>query len=272
MSHELNLKSITLSRYFFFTESYPQYKQEIVSILYLMKKYIPEGTALEEHGGQFIEEVAQQFSERYITFGNTSGKKKKVWYDLLEDFRITPIEQGFYGRMMLYHLQNLSLHLFDTFLDYHLQYHFNDDEKKFFRFLNLTLRENQDGIISQEATETIQEWINEKKSTEKTIEARTKGKKIRLADDDGTCLTQEQTTLLISYLQRLRIIRSEENLRNKEAGEAFSMLTGYSAETIRQTLSKAELKRIASKENLKKLDAILTKLTIEINNDRTQKK
>ena len=40
------------------------------------------------------------------------------------------------------------------------------------------------------------------------------------------------------------------NLRLKRGGQAFSILTGYSADTIRQNLSKSELARIATVKNV----------------------
>ncbi|MFN3341367.1 MAG: hypothetical protein ACK40M_01645 [Flavobacteriales bacterium] len=113
------------------------------------------------------------------------------------------------------------------------------------------------------------EWINfrEKEEAGKT-KIRSKGKRVREDNDSTTLLTQEQTTLFISYLQRTKIIRYGENLKNKEAGEAFAMLTGYSAETIRQTLGQSELERISmNKKNLVGVENAIKRLTLAAKND-----
>ncbi|MBI4945268.1 MAG: hypothetical protein HY840_02570 [Bacteroidetes bacterium] len=101
---------------------------------------------------------------------------------------------------------------------------------------------------------------------------KTKGKTKRGAEDNVTALNQEQTALLIHFLQQTKIIFKDEDLNNKEAGQAFSLLTGYSADTLRQTLSKTEIERIATKKNLTELHNVLTRLGILIDNKIRGKK
>lgn len=96
---------------------------------------------------------------------------------------------------------------------------------------------------------------------------KTKGKHKREAKDELTDLTQEQTALFIDYLQRAKIILKGTNLSNKEAGQVFSILTGYSSDTLRQNLSKAELGRIANTRNRTGLYNLLTRLIALVKKD-----
>lgn len=110
------------------------------------------------------------------------------------------------------------------------------------------------------------------KEEEKTETIRSKGKIKREREDNLTRLNQEQTTLLVHFLQAGKIILRDEYLNNKEAGQAFSVLTGYSADSIRQNLSETELKRISNKKNLDSLSNALTSLQLLIDKERKEKK
>lgn len=254
ISYELNLKESTMREFFFYKENFDQYKMETTYSLSGLKKYIPEGTKLEEHGGKTIEEMALERHERYISPGiiKIEGKNVRVWCDLLEDFLITPKYEQMYGRFMAYYLRHMSLLYVDRFLEYHLNNYYQEDEKKFTRFLKLTLREQTDGILTEAVMQTVNEWIEEKLKLQEhsSVKAKTKGKPKRQAGDKTTVLSQEQTTVLIHFLKEAKIIHRGEYLTNKEAGEAFSILTGYSADTIRQTLGSQEIEKICTKENL----------------------
>jgi hypothetical protein len=96
---------------------------------------------------------------------------------------------------------------------------------------------------------------------------KTKGKHKRELGDRLTKLNQEQTALLIYCLQKGKLILKDEDLNNKEAGQAFSILTGFSADTLRQNLGKTELKRITTKKNIDAVHAVLTSLTILIDKE-----
>ncbi len=94
-------------------------------------------------------------------------------------------------------------------------------------------------------------------------ESKTEKAKIkRNANDRLTSLTQEQTALLLHYLQQERVFLKDEYLKNKEAGIAFEILTGYSQNTLRQNLS--GVKEYQNKINLKEIDNLLTRLKIAI--------
>lgn len=254
INYELNLKDSTMREYFFYKETFDQYKMETTFSLSNLNKYIPEGAKLEEHGGKTIEEMAIERQARYISPGQIKidGKNVRVWCDLLEDFLITPKYEQMYGRFMAYYLRHISLLYIDRFLEYHLSNYFGEDEKKFTRFLRLTLREQTDGLLTEDVIQTINEWIDEKlkQTDQSSVKVKTKGKPKRLAGDKTTVLSQEQTTVLIHFLKEAKIIYRGEYLTNKEAGEAFSILTGYSSDTIRQTLGSLEIEKICTKENL----------------------
>ena len=113
INYELNLKEITKSEYFLQKETYDQYKTEATFYLNSLKKYIPEGSTLDEHNGKTIEEMAIERPARYLSPGmvKQNGKNVRVWCDLLEDFIITPEHKIMYGRFMAYFLRNLSLQI-----------------------------------------------------------------------------------------------------------------------------------------------------------------
>jgi hypothetical protein len=84
--------------------------------------------------------------------------------------------------------------------------------------------------------------------------------------DNVTKLTEEQTALLAYLLSRTKITlklgKEYGSIENKTAGEAFSMLTGFNPDNLRQSLGKEKLKQVASKKNL---DAVSNALQQAIN-------
>lgn len=94
-----------------------------------------------------------------------------------------------------------------------------------------------------------------------------KGRMQRVAGDNLTRLSQEQTALFVELLRFGRIILSDEHLNAKQAGIAFHILTGYSADSLRMKLSKQELLKLKTKDNLNEIHAALTRLTVQIEND-----
>ena len=100
-----------------------------------------------------------------------------------------------------------------------------------------------------------------------TIDYKTgrKRKITRSALDKMTCLNQEQTALLAYYLQKERVFLKGEYLNDREIGVAFEVLTGYSRETIRQTVGK--FAKSISVTNLKEIDQLLTRVKKSIGED-----
>ena len=85
----------------------------------------------------------------------------------------------------------------------------------------------------------------------------------REAKDKLTCLSQEQTVLLLYYLQQERVFLKDEYLSDLEAARAFEILTGYSNNALRQNLGKYNL--WLNPPNLIELDNLLTRLKAVIN-------
>jgi hypothetical protein len=112
-----------------------------------------------------------------------------------------------------------------------------------------------------------QEILKEEESLGINIEetSKKKGSKLkREANDKLTCLSQEQTALLIYYLQQEKVLLKDEYLSNLDAGKAFEMLTAYSQNTLRQNLGQTD--QIKTKENLTKVANTLTRLGIAVAN------
>lgn len=66
--------------------------------------------------------------------------------------------------------------------------------------------------------------------------------------------------MLIYCLRETKVIFADEYLNNKEAGQAFSILTGYSVDTIRQNLNKTELAKAATVKNVEVVEKALKEL------------
>ncbi len=103
------------------------------------------------------------------------------------------------------------------------------------------------------------------KATETDTKRLSRGKVERGPKDNFTCLNQEQTVLLLYYLQHERAFLKDEYLTGQDAGRAFEILTGYSQHTLRQKLSKFNLYQ--TPENLKTLSQFLNRVLLAINND-----
>ena len=84
----------------------------------------------------------------------------------------------------------------------------------------------------------------------------------RRAVDRATRLSQEQSVLLLHYLKEIHVFLRDEKLNNKDAGIAFSILTGYSPETIRQDLGRLE--HLQTKENLEMLINYVSRLHLAV--------
>lgn len=226
--------------------------------------------------GMTLEKLFAQESDRFVQGANhkKDGKNQKTWYDLSAIEKIER-KDDFFDYFFTCKLRHIGLLEIDSFLAFHLDYSFEGNKKDYFRFLNITLRQYQDKILSPNIAETVKEWIadKEKETTlSGTTETKTKGKIKRTRDDSVTKLNQEQTALLISFLQTSKIILKEEYLKNNEAGQAFSILTGFSSDSLRQNLSKKELNLISTKKNLAAVSNAIISLQLLIEKELKEKK
>jgi hypothetical protein len=87
----------------------------------------------------------------------------------------------------------------------------------------------------------------------------------RTRQDKMTCLSEQQTVLLIHYLKQERAFLNGEFLKDSDAGKAFAVLTGYSPNTMRIDLG--DVPEIKNKINLIELDNLFAKLRIAIGKD-----
>jgi hypothetical protein len=106
------------------------------------------------------------------------------------------------------------------------------------------------------ADKSVKDTLNGSENTPQRFKVK------REAQDKLTCLSQEQTVLLMYYLQQERVFLKDEYLKGMDAGKAFEILTGYSQHTLRQNLGK--FYHFQNKQNLKEIDHLLTRLKIAI--------
>lgn len=191
----------------------------------------------------------------YVKGSFTIGEPGYAYKDSSLDQIIT-IEDPEFDLFFSYKLRQLDILEIDSFLNDSFDYYYPNSSKAFSRFLRLCIRKHSH-LFEKDQIITIEEWIE---SVPAHIETTTKSKVKRTRDDNITKLNQEQTALLIYCLQKTKVILTDEYLNNKEAGQAFSLLTGYSADTIRQNLNKSELGRIATSKNVEAVTKTLSEL------------
>jgi hypothetical protein len=241
-------------------------------------KYLFEQDILKRYReGMTLEKLFDQETGRFIQGANheKDGKNQKTRHDISANEEIER-KDDFFDYFFTCKLRHIGLLEIDSFLAFHLDYSFENNKKDYFRFLNITLRQYQDKILSPNIAETVQEWIKLNEAvSEKDLsgaETKTKGKIKRGRDDNATKLNQEQTALLISFLRTGKIILKDEYLYNNEAGHAFSILTGFSEDSLRQNLSEAALKRISTKKNLAIVSNAIISLQLLIEKELKEKK
>lgn len=237
-------------------KKFEEYKQMAFMFLNHKGKHLFEEDILKNYReGMTLEKLFDQQTERFVQGANQkkAEKNQKTWYDL-EAYEEIERKDDFFDYFFACKISHVGLLEIDSFLAFHLDYNFNNNTKEYFRFLNIIIRQYQEKIFNSDVVETAKEWIklNEASSdlSGTEIATKTKGKVKRQRDDKVTQLNQEQTALLIYCLRKTKIILKDEDLNNKEAGQAFSILTGYSAETIRQNLNLSEQMRIATPKNI----------------------
>jgi hypothetical protein len=270
-NYDINLNYLTAGEYFSFRDSFDEYRKAVLYMFNVKGYFIFEDDLIEKFkddvevlhliagGKQPIEAIKSAFPDKFISVGSRIKKGQEgytqAWFDLWdEDYIITP-GNTLYDLFFTYHLRQADLLELDNLLNYFLD-NYSDNRTDFMRFLQLTLRKHGKKLLQPEQTETINEWMIEQEKAPilyGTSDIKTKGKPKRERDDKITCLNQEQTALLIYCLRETKIIFPNEFLNNKEAGHAFSILTGYSADTIRQNLNKSEVARLAT---IKNIDAV----------------
>lgn len=289
-AYPIILNHLTSKEYTYHKDTFDGYKQLVVAMLQVKGQFLYGEDLLMEasndsslKGKKISMELLQQtFPDRFVSIGMRRNNKEEAfrmaWLDLWAGIEITP-EFALYDIMFCYNLRNLDLNEIDNFLRYTLELYFDRNMAEFKRFTQITLRKYGESLLKHKTIDTINEWIEVKEKqlfnseeSEGSPKSKSKGIIKRESGDNLTKLNQEQTALLIHFLQNGKIILRDEYLTNKQAGQAFNTLTGYSADTLRQNLSKIELERIANKKNLTDLDNALTFIKVLIEKDLKGKK
>lgn len=269
--YELYLPHITETERAFFPQTYGAYAGMVYNWAALNERYLTEKDVLQLTGKPSLAAFNEASLPRYIKAKDEAGHEINYWIDLMPEYTVQRTD-FFYGSFFFHKLRHLDLLDLYAFLDYQLTTHYDGNMTEFAQFLKLCVRKYENTLITPAYALTVNEWIDERKNTGNTLAGKAKGKIKRSPDELLTLLNQELTVLLIHYLQKGRVILKDEYLNNKEAGEAFSLLTGYSADTLRQKLGIAELDRLLTKKNIADLHKNLTRIINLMESDIREKK
>jgi hypothetical protein len=243
-------------------KDYEDYRQLAYLFLNHKGKHLFEEDILSHFSENMtLEKIFAQSPRQYIQGMNQpnpkkDGKREKTWYDTFDTEFIEP-EDDFFDYFFACKLRQVDLLQVDDFLNYHLEKKFGSDTDKFVRFLLIVLRKHKD-LLKQDVLDTVSEWSSSlSKTTPSAEQASVKGRMKRTADDGITFLNLEQTALLVHFMQEARMLLKDEYLNNKQAGQAMSMLTGYSSDTLRLEIGSPKKNR----KNLTDLYNALIKLS-----------
>lgn len=272
---EINLQEISFCERFKggqYVEPPPAYIRSVSLMLEVMHIYTTQAEVMKEHNAETWEQVLSIEPYRYLE----ASEPDKI-IDIQADLIITP-DNPFYNTLFACTIRHTTLFNIDKFLDYHLARYYGNNLKAFSKFLRLLIRQYAEvgDVIPKAEAVTVLEWMKEKAEEEKEQAAPLsgtgeKGEKITRRRDDGlTKLSQEQTVLLLQYLKEMGAFLPDRLLPNTIAARAFSQLTGYSANTMRQDW--VNYPNLETVENLEKLYNLFTKLSIHANNKLPGKK
>ncbi len=279
---ELNIYYLSIAEALRSEEEYTDYQGAVVKMLELKNMPIPESEILQRHQKKNMQEVFEQVENGFLIYAKAeqkdeSGNVTFVWYDTWADYFISE-NDPLYSVFFTYKIRHIDLTDIDDFLNYQLTEKYDGNFPRFTRFLTIAMRKHATALLTNAHIKTANEWlllkqeeINQNSSETETV-VNIKGRPKRTGDDKLTVLNQEQTVLLIHYLQKAKVFYQGDFLTNKQAGQAFHILTGYSADTIRLKLGSNELDLINSKKNLTDLHNLFIKISNLISNELKDKK
>lgn len=255
-----------------FHKQFEEYRKMAFHFLNRKEKHLFADEILSNYNEEMtLDKLFEQDVDRFMEGSNRlkDNIRQKTWYDIWSMEEIER-EDVFFDYFFICKLRHLSLLGIDDYLNFHMDYSFKSQEQEFFRFLQLSLRQYQEHLLNPQIVETVNEWIENRKSGINSgklafpqAEERIKGRIQREAGDKLTRLNQVQTSLLIEFMQKAGLILKEDNLTYTQAGKAFNILTGYSAHTIRQQLgSKGELAGVKYEDYKELHEAILRLATL----------
>lgn len=275
MTHEIILNHLTINEFARHNENFEQYTRDVTMFFQIKGMFIYEKDILNRYGKKSMEDVTATYPNKFVFAGkrrNNRGEEfAPTWFDISSDYKIMP-KDAMYDLFFTYQLRNIDILETDDFLNYQFKKHFDNDIAKFKRFIVLTIRKHGKKLLDLDQIETVNEWmtmINSEVEVSGILTERSKGKLKREAGDNLTALNLHQIALLIHFMQEAKIILKDEYLNKTQAGQAFSTLTGYSADALRLELNSEKFN--FSKENISEMLNIITRLEILIKNKLPKK-
>jgi hypothetical protein len=207
-----------------------------------------------------MQHILTAIPDSFVNKGESRKKNKEdkeptpIWYNVWDVYYITPDDDLYYDLFFVYKIRGLDLLELDDFLSYQLEIWYENNLKKFIRFLQLITRKHGKKLLPPEYIQTISEWIadTEKQPAlegKEKPQAKTETKFKRNRNDNSTRLNQEQTALLIYCLRETRIILGEQYIDEKYVGQAFSILTGFSENTLSRKIVTSTVLKLANIKN-----------------------
>jgi len=274
---ELDLNRITLVEGLAYPDTFKEYKTMAIVLSQIKDWYLSEEEVLGMYALGNIQEILEQYP--HIVKTNAHWKNEKgtfdiKYVDIALVYNIQPSDP-YYDIFFARKIRQLDLLEIDVFLDYHTEHYYNNNLQEFSRFLKICMRKHATTFLNIETIQTIHEWIEAKEkklpvlqgTSENQTGKERKNKVKRIAQDKKTCLNQQQTVLFMHYLQQAKVFLKDEDLQKLEFGKAFSLLTGYSENTLRQDLKDEDIEASKDKINLKEIGNLLTRLQIAIDKD-----
>lgn len=284
---ELNLNRITIIEQLKYPDTFLTYRKEVVLLLNLKQKSYCENSILNlcrsHNQNNFNQEVNNNNTTSieciisqypHIVRGANLAKDSKgimnqTYFDLETDYIVMP-DDFCYDKFFVRKLRQVDLIDLPHFLGYHLEKYYQSNKKLFVNFLKLAQRKHQAEFSQVELWPTVNELVvdilNSELESSKTYGHFPKRQLKRDANDKLTALNLEQSVLLISYLQKEKIILPDSYLSDKTISQAFELLTGYSQNTIRQSLG--QYINFRNKINLKQLDILIDRLKYHISSEK----
>ena len=264
--HELFLNGITIWEQVVNGDTFEEYKNYAIVLMQSKDMYLFEDEVLKNHKATIntIEQVLKEFPHIVSTGAhrkNKNGSFSKKYLHIAAQYFVLP-DDILYDVFFAYKLRQVDLLEMDAFLDYQLSNYYETNVQQFSRFLRLCIRKHEVKLLKSETIQTVNEWLTDKEKQQQGLQGtlENKSKTKRKPKDDKTSLSEEQTVLLMYYLQREKVILKD--LEDSYMGQAFEILTGYSQHSLRQDLSKYNT--CQTKINLKALNSLLAKLKTAI--------
>ncbi len=277
--YEINLSVLTLFEQYQFGETFNLYRNEVIGLAKNKGLYTHEPmdfNLLEHELDARSKNTVKAMDTALLTYPHIvkcllkkaiSGIRKdfsvhlpdcQVYIDLSVDYSLIPSD-FYYDKFFIRKLRSLNLTKVPTFLNYQLITHYKNDLPYFINFVRLAIEEHTTELLDAKKIKIYYELLSELKITEPKCDTLKRLSIKRTANDRLTALNLEQTVLMIALLQKEKFILSDEILSDSAIADLFEGLTGYSCNTIRQSLGKYPL--LITNHHSKALKSFLTNLS-----------